>query len=677
LARRRLLALSVVAGAAFLVGRLLPASGIGLWLRLASATTLLFAPGVCVAAALGLPLAAGALAWSLAFVGIGLAAMFAVQGSLWLALGVAALTAGVAVVAVRRNAQTRAGVDQRIPASAFVALAGIALGALLWPVTAALSGDALFHLARVRKLVAFGSLSLRSVDEFRDGGLHPGYAFPLWHGVLAVVARVADVDPALIVRREPTVLVAVAFAVAYEAGFAVFRSVSLGLAVLVVQVVLFAIAPGHGGAFTSLALPATAARQLLLPALFALFFHRSREAPRPRSLPYLLVGLVAAELALIHVTYALFAVIVLVGFFCVRALFRSDDLTRDAGRLGAVLAGTGAVGAWLAPIAAATRSHNPGCAEIRRAFVNYHGQLIHSSCSHYRLAPAMVTRSGAIAIAALLLVPVAAFAIRREWSALVLGGTVAILVLLLPPWVFPHFADVVSISQARRAAGFVPIPFALVGGVAVLSGRSKLGALAVALAAGIALEFIYPGWFETTAPTGAPSYPAWVALIGGAAALLAARVFLSEWAQASGRAVLAAVVLLVVPAAIRGISEWTPTAAAASAPLSSGLVNELRRPALRGTIVYADPATSYAVAAYAPVYVATAPPSHVANTVANDPYRRWDDAIRFLHTGSLAIPRRYHACTILLRRPARVRPRLPVVYRDRGFVLYALERRCG
>ena len=35
----------------------------------------------------------------------------------------------------------------------------------------------------MRKLDDFGALSLRAVDEFKDGGLHPGYAFPLWHGV--------------------------------------------------------------------------------------------------------------------------------------------------------------------------------------------------------------------------------------------------------------------------------------------------------------------------------------------------------------------------------------------------------------------------------------------------------------------------------------------------------------
>ena len=63
-------------------------------------------------------------------------------------------------------------------------------------------GDGLFHLARIRKLMAFDSLHLRTVDEFRDGGLHPGYAFPLWHGFLAGVARIAGVDPEQVVRHE-------------------------------------------------------------------------------------------------------------------------------------------------------------------------------------------------------------------------------------------------------------------------------------------------------------------------------------------------------------------------------------------------------------------------------------------------------------------------------------------
>ncbi len=106
------------------------------------------------------------------------------------------------------------------------------LGLLLWHVAGEIGGDGLFHLARVRKLDAFDSLSLDAVNEFADGGLHPGYAFPLWHGFLALVARVGFLDPADVVLHEATVLAPVALLVAYEAGWALFRRVGPAVAVV-------------------------------------------------------------------------------------------------------------------------------------------------------------------------------------------------------------------------------------------------------------------------------------------------------------------------------------------------------------------------------------------------------------------------------------------------------------
>src|SRR6185312_5411485 len=117
--------------------------------------------------------------------------------------------------------------------------AGALLGLLLWHVAGHVGGDGFFHLARIQKLLAFGDLSLGSTNEFPDGGLHPGYAFPLWHGFLALVAKV----------------------------------------------------PGHAGALTALALPATASRQLLVPAALAL----ALEAVR-RPAPALLATAAAASL---------------------------------------------------------------------------------------------------------------------------------------------------------------------------------------------------------------------------------------------------------------------------------------------------------------------------------------------------------------------------------------------
>jgi len=133
-------------------------------------------------------------------------------------------------------------------------------------------GDGLFHLARVRKLVDLGSLHVSSLNELVHGGLHPGYAFPLWHAFLAAVAKLAGVDPTLVVQHESSLLVPLALLVTFEAGTALFRSPALGVATVAAQVSLTAFAPGHGGAYSVLDLPATASRQLLVPAVLALVF---------------------------------------------------------------------------------------------------------------------------------------------------------------------------------------------------------------------------------------------------------------------------------------------------------------------------------------------------------------------------------------------------------------------
>jgi hypothetical protein len=73
------------------------------------------------------------------------------------------------------------------------------------------------------------------------------------------------------------------------------------------------------------------------------------------------------------------------------------------------------------------------------------------------------------------------------------------------------------------------------------------------------------------------------------------------------------------------------------------------------------------------VYVANGPPSHVANTRANDPYGRRAALLRFLASGNLAIPRRYGAQWLVLRDTERLRPRAPLVYGDGRFRVFRLQ----
>src|SRR5438034_3711705 len=180
------------------VARLFPAQGFGLWLRLLAATLVLLLPGSLVARALRLRGASASVAFGLGALGPALLLVFVVHSSIWLALVVLAVIAVVALPFALRVVSGPPPWD-----TLAVALAGLVLGALLWHVAGAVNGDALFHLGRVRKLVDLGDLHVRTVDEFRDGGLHPGYAFPLWHAFLALVSKLAGVDPTQVMLHEP------------------------------------------------------------------------------------------------------------------------------------------------------------------------------------------------------------------------------------------------------------------------------------------------------------------------------------------------------------------------------------------------------------------------------------------------------------------------------------------
>src|SRR5205823_438881 len=186
-------------------------------------------PGALVARALGRRGASASFTWSVALVAGALALTFAVHGSLWLTLGLD-LGAGAAALpfAFRRRQVTSC----HLGGEWGVVLAGVVLGALLWGIEGVVHGDAIFHLGRIRKLDDFGSLSLRAVDEFKDGGLHPGYAFPLWHGWLALVAKLGGVDPTAVVLHESSILAPLALVLESEMGRLVFRSLWLAFAVL-------------------------------------------------------------------------------------------------------------------------------------------------------------------------------------------------------------------------------------------------------------------------------------------------------------------------------------------------------------------------------------------------------------------------------------------------------------
>jgi hypothetical protein len=635
-----------------------------LYLRLAFATAVVLAPGWLVARSLGVRSVSATLAWSLVVVFAALAVTFALGSTLTLTL-VLLVTLGVAafVLGARRGWPRAEGV----PGRGIALFWGGIVGVIIWVSAPMVQGDGLFHLARVRKLLDLDGLSLDRVSEFADGSLHPGYAFPLWHGFIALVAKVAHEDPERVVTHLPSILAPLAVVVAFEAGWALFRRTWAAGATAGAQVAMICFAPGMGGAYVFLSLPATASRQLLVPAALALALESVR-SPR--------LGVVASTaaagfvLAVVHPTYAIFLWIPFVGFLAVRALWERADVATGALALAALAVPAGLFLLWLRPIVNDTRSVSPDSAELHRAFEQYGGQLAVHSDTSYNLAPEVFTRSGAVAIAALLMIPLAGLAARRRWAAYVVGGALAVFAVMLVPFLFTSLADLVSISQARRAAGFLPFAFAFAGGMGVLTRLVGPLLIPLALGAGMLLQIIYPGDFEYVLREPAPAWITWFAVVGAVVAL-GVGLYRRRPALEMGAALASAAFLL--PVIGGGLLDLRATPLPQIATLSGGLVSAVRSDVPAGAVVFSDPETSFRLAAFAPVYIASAPPGHVADTEKNRPYERARDARRFMRTGDLSIPRSYDAEYVVLDRlRTKLELDLPVVYQDDRFVVYRL-----
>jgi hypothetical protein len=680
-----LIALAAGVPLLLVLSRLLPSDGLGLGLRLAAgAACVLLLPGAFLTAAFGWPrhlsiAAAASFSWSLAALFVALGITFLVDGSLTLTLLLlVAITLAALVVAVVRGGEPLRRIEDGWPVLGVV-VAGSVLGRLVLESPVLFRGDAPFHVARVVKLVELPALdSLGAVNEFADGDLHPGYAVPLWHGALALVARLSGVEPVPVFTYLPALLAPLAFVLAYAAGAALFRSWAGGVATVAAQAAILTLPRDGVGSLRLLTDPERASVLLLIPALLALLFAYVRD-PRPA----LLAAISAAGFvnAVIHPTYVPFLAFALAGFLVARFILARDaraTVFRVGVALGAMLVPAGLFVAALAPTLKGVSSINPS-SDVRAHEVGHYAGFFGGEGDWLR--PEAITREGGAVVAGLLVAPLAVFAARRLWAALVLGGTLAVLVVAVTPFLFGPLGDLVSLSQARRLPLFLPLPFALAG-AAVLAGRLRLAGVAAALGAGIAFRLAFPREYAYQFLEGGPAWPVWVALAGSACALAVGALWRHRESRRlrAGWAVLAAAAF-VVPSAVGGIANIHRARAGDHYKLTRGLVAALRQLEPR-TVLFAHPETSYRAAGYAPVYIAAGSPGHVAKTVRNRPKDRVKETTSFFEPETNRVERRrllaaYDADWLLVGPPRRaeVSPYdlpsgLSLVYSDDRYRLY-------
>ncbi len=679
------LAAAVSAPAVLLLAHLLPADGLGLALRLlAAGVCLLVLPGALLVRSLGWPdvpalALAASIAMSFGLLFVAFAVTFAVDGTLDLTLGIVAAVTLLALVPAARASGSEHERNEGLCLLAVLA-AGVLFAGLVWWTSHTLgTGDVLFHLGRARKLAEADVLSSVSiVSEFRDGGLHPGYAFPLWHGLLALVARIAGVDVSLVALHFASALAPLVFGVVYASGRALFGTWSGGVAVLVATVGWIGFSEDGVGSFVSLALPATSTRLLLVPILLALVFAYLREPDR-RLLPPL--GAAALGIAAAHPSYLVLIAIPLTGF-AILALAVGPGRGVLAGRIawvaGTVAATVGIFFIWLWPTIddfASYRTHE----EERARALSHYGEQLQAVGDGLRAAPDAVTRGGPVLIAALLLLPLAALGVRRTWGAFAVGGMILALAILLVPALFTPFVDAISVSQGRRLIQFLPVPFALVAAMVVV-GRLRIAAVALALGAGIALQLAYQADTSHGVESPGPVWPLWVAAVGAPVGVAMAlwlgnRV---DRALVQSRWTTLAVGAFVLPVAVVGIANLDRMDEPDPYALSPALVRELDR-LDPDSVVFTPVATAYRVTADVPIYVAATLPFHVADTGESRPYRRQRDTINFFSPAKIddaeraALLERYGAEWVLVDKsepyPKRFAATLEPVYEDGRYLL--------
>jgi len=305
-------------------------------------------------------------------------------------------------------------------------------------------------------------------------------------------------------------------------------------------------------------------------------------------------------------------------------------------------------------------------------------QQVETVDSALRLSADQLAWGGGIKVLALAAVPLALLAGGRRWAAYVLGGTVALLLVALVPQLFGWLVDAVSVSQAARLAGFLPLAFALAGAT-VLAGRLRaVGVLAIAAAA-IGSELVYDE------PATRASWVVWIVAIGaafGLAVFAFARPLVLD-GETDARWTALAAAALAIPVAVVGFAGYERWDEADPDGLTPGLTAALRRDVDPLAVVLAPSPTSYRIVGYAPVRVVVAPPGHVAFNTGPD-YRAREEAVRrFFEPRATAeersaVLRRYGVAWVVLDRTRgspSLPPRLTQVYADERYVLYRVGTR--
>ena len=446
-------------------------------------------------------------------------------------VAVLGITAALVVVVRVPAALPPAGRPEVAGASVLVA----AFAYLAWRLSTSPVGDALFHVGLMRKLEDASSLSFANVSPFLHGPPSAGYAFPLLHAAFAGVARLAGTDPITAFRYLMPLCAALAIVAAYALARALTGWRSAGY--LAAAMTAWDLCSLINGLVLQINQPPPFSLWVLTPATLLLFWLEIRHARR--AAPATAAAL--AVIAFVHPTYAIPCLAIAAGMLAGARLARLPGLGTPFVTLCLMTAVTGAVAGWIWWIAIRGGHRHPVLSHADEFLIRSGKAIL-----MYPWAPVFGRGYVLLAIVAL------AWLARYRPMLPAVGGSMALLVLLLLPGLNTLVIDAVGMGQFHRFWQALPWPVA--GAAAACAAGVVVGRWAWPAAVVIAVAFHEVRGVDTVWHT-----PVSVIVVAAiAATLLTLRLPLRDRLPGGGSA---AAVALVAGALAAFVANWGPTVA--------------------------------------------------------------------------------------------------------------------
>ncbi len=336
-------------------------------------------------------------------------------------------------------------------------------------------GDNKVHLARIRRILEMPILSPQALEPFKDGGLHPGYAYPAWHLIQAFISKLSGIDPVLIWYYLNTLLTIISIITIYFFIKVLFQNRALA-AFAVTLYLLPSIFSGGSGTLMLQRLLVHPSEisflffLFLIPALFIVFIRK-----KGFSIPlFILIFMLSLDLAFIHLADLTFLVAVYVGFFAILVLtqVRNKEVLIKAGAILSLFVVAGLL--YYLNVSEEVSTIGEGLGRYFNSYLE-DGTLVDLGNGRIIPPPIRLLPMLLPLLIAGLLTPLVK---KRIGLAFLYANILVIIIVLANPIIFMKFSETITYIQSRRFHEHTTLLWLLTSlllftGLSYLSGKAE------------------------------------------------------------------------------------------------------------------------------------------------------------------------------------------------------------